>query len=318
MLINNYKYFIALAEEKNISRAAEKLFISHQCLSKYLKTLEQHYHTTFFERTPQISITPAGEIMLDACRQIQMLEANLDSQLEDIRQSKRGMIRFGTTEGRYRILIPALLSRFKNVYPDVTLEVSCATSEKLIDSVLNNELDLVLINETPVDLSRLTKRRLLNEKLYLVISDNMLAKYFPDNYPKCKQVFRTKGADLTLFQHVPFILNKRGFNSRTAVDSFIEKNGIILNCVMELTQLDMHFMISAQDYAASFCWSMYIPKIESMNRTSRDNKLNIFPIRKLDTCNHIILLMKKGKILPEYGRVLIKMIESGCSAFTLS
>ena len=60
-MFNNYEYFIALAEEENISRAAEKLFISHQCLSKYLKNLEENYHVMFFDRQPKLKLTPAGE-----------------------------------------------------------------------------------------------------------------------------------------------------------------------------------------------------------------------------------------------------------------
>ena len=318
MFLNNYNYFIALAEEKNISRAAEKLFISHQCLSKYLKNLEQYYQVTLFERIPQLTITPAGEALLDTLRKIQLLDMNLESQLDGIRQSKRGLIRFGTTEGRYRILIPSLLSDFKKLYPDVTFEVDYATSEQLIESTLNNKLDLVLINESPVDHNQLTAQTILEEKLYLVISDNMLKKYFPEIYPKCKKVFGTKGIDLSLFQHVPFILNKRTFSSRIAIDTFTNAQGIQLNCVMELTQLDLHFMLSAQDYAASFCWSMYIPTINNMNKTNPDNKLNIFPIRKFNAQNHMILLTKKGKILPEYGKVLIEMIKSTCSTFTLN
>ena len=317
-MLNNYKYFIALADEKNISRAAEKLFISHQCLSKYLKTLEQHYDVTFFERTPQLAITPAGEAFLDTVRKIQMLEMNFESQLDDIKHSKRGSIRFGTTEGRYRILVPGLLSAFRKIYPDVMLEVSYATSEQLIENILDNELDLVLINESPVDRNKLDTQSLLEEKLYLVISDNMLAKYFSDSYPKCKKIFETKGVDLSLFSHVPFIFNKKGFNSRAALDAFTESHGINLNCVMELTQLDLHFMISSQDYAASFCWSMYIPTIRDMNKAHPDNELNIFPLRKFNAHNHMVLLTKKGKILPEYGRVLIRLIRNACSAFTLS
>ncbi len=97
-MLNNYQYFIALAEEMNISRAAEKLFISHQCLSKYLKNLEQEYNLTFFERTPRLKLTSAGQVYLDTVRQIQFLEDNMGSQLDDIRQSKKGLIRFGTTE----------------------------------------------------------------------------------------------------------------------------------------------------------------------------------------------------------------------------
>lgn len=314
-MLNNYNYFITLAEEKNISRAAERLFISHQCLSKYLKNLEQEYRVTFFERSPRLKLTVAGEAMLNMLRQVQFLERNLESQLDDIRQSRRGIIRLGTTEGRYRILFPDLLSQFKKIYPDVLLEVSYATSEQLTESVLKNELDIVLMNKSFVNRSQLTVQPLLDERIYLVISDNMLEQYFPERYPECRELFATEGADLKMFQHVPFILNRKSFNSRIMLDSYLQAHNIHLNCVMELTQLDLHFMMSARDYAASFCWSMYIPLIQRMNRADPERHLNVFPVKGIEALNHMVLVTQEGKILPEYGRELIEVIKRNCAGF---
>ena len=84
-MLNNYNYFITLAEELNISRAAEKLYISHQCLSKYLKNLEIEYQTPLLERAPKLKLTLAGEALLETFRKVQFLEQNLQSQLEDIK-----------------------------------------------------------------------------------------------------------------------------------------------------------------------------------------------------------------------------------------
>ncbi|MCI7402935.1 MULTISPECIES: LysR family transcriptional regulator [unclassified Pyramidobacter] len=314
-MLNNYNYFITLAEEKNISRAAERLFISHQCLSKYLKNLEQEYRVTFFERSPRLKLTVAGEAMLNMLRQVQFLERNLESQLDDIRQSRRGIIRLGTTEGRYRILFPDLLSQFKKIYPDVLLEVSYATSEQLTESVLKNELDIVLMNKSFVNRSQLTVQPLLDERIYLVISDNMLEQYFPERYPECRELFAAEGADLKMFQHVPFILNRKSFNSRIMLDSYLQAHNLHLNCVMELTQLDLHFMMSARDYAASFCWSMYIPLIRRMNRADPERHLNVFPVKGVEALNHMVLVTQEGKILPEYGRELIEVIKRNCAGF---
>lgn len=314
-MLNNYQYFITLAKEKNISKAAKKLYISHQCLSKYLKTLEQTYDVTLFERTPHLTLTPAGEAYLETLNQVQFLESNLENQLKDIRQSKKGCIRLGTTEGRYRILIPDLLSRFKMMYPDVKLDVQYTVSSKLSDKILNNELDIVLLNKNDlINHAQLDVQPLLNEQLYMVISDNMLAQYFPEDYPKCRDTF-LDGVDIAQFQEVPFIMNQRGFNSRDVLEKYLQSRGIHLNCIMELTQLDLHFMMSARDYAASFCWSMYIPTIQQMNQSHTLCHLNIFPINGLDTTNEMVLITSKRKILPAYGYDLIRLIKQNCHAF---
>ncbi len=315
IMLNNYNYFIALAEEENISRAAERLFISHQCLSKYLKNLEREYRVSFFDRSPKLKLNAAGQAMLNMCRNVQFLEMNLESQLEDVRRSKRGLIRLGTTEGRYRILVPDLLARFKEIYPEVTLQVSSATSDQLTTRLLKNELDVVLMNRSFVNHPSFRIEPVLEERLFLVISDAMLERYLPGLYPDCLDTFGSDGADLSFFQEVPFILNKKTFNSRLMLDTYLNARGLHLNCVMELTQLDLHFMMSARDYAASFCWTMYLPTIRDMNRLNPERALNVFPVKGIDERNHMVLVTHREKILPEFGKSLLKLIKSTCRKF---
>ena len=314
-MLNNYQYFIALAEELNISRAAEKLFISHQCLSKYLKNLESEYGVPLFERTPRMKLTLAGEALLAMFRKVEFLEQNLQSQLEDIRNSKRGIIRLGTTEGRYRILIPELLAQYRKLYPEVDLDVRYATSAELAEGIRKNELDIVILNKTFVDPAEFEIRPLIDEKLYLIVSDNMLAHYFPEQYPECKARFRKEGVDLAEFQELPFVLNTRKFKSRMLIDAYALTHGLKLKCVRELTQLDVHFQLTAHDYAASFCWTMYLPTVMRMNRQDPERHLNIFRIREGDFSNQFVCAVQKGKMLPQYGQDLIRLVKSNCEKF---
>lgn len=314
-MLNNYHYFIALAEELNISKAAERLFISHQCLSKYLKNLEQAYNVTFFERTPRLSLTSAGHAFLDMLRQVQFLENNLESQLQDIRESRKGLIRFGTTEGRFRILVPSLLSAFKRMYPEVKLEAHYTTSDQLCERIARNELDLALMNRRDVDSNQFERKVVLDERLFMVISDHLLAQFFPESYPACKDRFLA-GVDLAEFarQEVPFVLNYQGFNSRETLEGYLRARGMSLNCVLEMTQQDMHFMLAARDFAACFCWAMYLPSIQQANEGSNQH-LNVFPIQGLTATNQVMLVMPKGKILPAYGKDLVRLIQQTCTAF---
>lgn len=315
-MLNNYLYFIVLAEELNISRAAQRLFISHQCLSKYLKNLEQHYHIAFFERSPRLSLTPAGEAYLKMLRQVQFLEGNLENQLDDFRNSKKGILRFGTTEGRYRVLIPTLLSNYKKIYPDVKLITYYDTSQQLCERILRNGLDLALMNQWDISLNHYDIQPIIDERLLLVISDNLLARYFPDQFPACKETFRA-GVRLADFQEVPFILNYRGFNSREVLEKYAESQGLRLNCALEMTQQDLHFMLAAKDYAACFCWEMYIPAIDRNNLDPTLCHLNVFPISDPITTNQFVLVKPKGKILPTYGRDFISLIQKTCATFSM-
>lgn len=126
----NPHYFIVLSQSDSISAAAEKLHVSHQNLSKYIKNLEQEYRITLFTRMPRLKLTEAGEAMLETMRELAFSEENLLIRLEGIRHAKTGKLRVGAPEGRFRIVFPELLVRMKELYPQVRIEPVAALKNK--------------------------------------------------------------------------------------------------------------------------------------------------------------------------------------------
>lgn len=313
-MLNNYHYFLTLAEELSISSAAKRLFISHQCLSKYLKNMETAYGVTLFFHKPKFSLTPAGNVLLESFRQIELCEQNAKNQLTDIKESRAGTINFGITEGRYPIIIPKLFKKFNMYYPNVKLVVYNKTSPQMRDMILNNNLDLFLAGIANINDKNLVCRNILTEKLYVVISDNLLKKFFKD-YPECKEHF-SSGVDLAAFKDVPFVLNKKNFSSRVILDKHLASKGLFLNCINELTQPDMQYRLSAEDYAATCSLSMYIPSIKQLNYLNdlqnTNNHLNIFPIAGLTEGNPLGLIYHRHKIFPAYMDSFCKIITEIC------
>ena len=63
-------YFLTTAEERNMTQAAKKLFISQQTLSSAIQRLEKEYHTQFFLRGPHLQLTDAGHCMVTYAREM--------------------------------------------------------------------------------------------------------------------------------------------------------------------------------------------------------------------------------------------------------
>ena len=119
-----------------------------------------------------------------------------------------------------------------------------------------------------------------------------------------------------MFQHVPFVMNKRGFSSRDMIDDYANRNGFSLKCIREIVQADLHYLLAAKDYAASFCFSMFLPGIDDLNRFSTTgSRLNIFPLSGFKTTNPIRLFYLKNRIFPAYGYDLISLIKEICQPF---
>lgn len=316
-MLNNYQYFLMLAKELNISSASEKLFISHQCLSKYLKNLEKYYDIALFERKPSLRLTPAGEILLKAFKDIEFSDQNIKSEIENLKNTEVGTVNLGITEGRYPIVVPRLLKEFQKLCPHVHLNIINTTTPKMREMTLNNELDLFLSGLNYLN-PRLSSIKIMDEKLYLVISDNLLKRFFL-NYPDCIEEME-KGVDLRNFSTIPCILNKINFNSRTVIDRYLAKEGLTLNCIAELTQPDMHYRLTAEDMAISFCLTMYLDGIKHINQLQKlqgsDNLLHVFPIKNLTETNPLGLMYLRGKILPSYTKKLCNLIKTICRSYS--
>lgn len=314
-MISNYKYFLALAEELSISKASEKLFISHQGLSKYLKLLEEEFGIIFFERKPKFSLTPAGKILLEKLRQIELIEKNIYEEIQDIKNSNVGEIRFGITEGRYSIVIPKLLKKFYEKYPNVKLKIFRKPSLELQNMIHDNSLDLFLASTDNLDMSYLKAKTVISESLYVVISDNLLKEYFSTSFPKCKKNFK-KGVDLKSFEKVPFILSEKKLASRILLDKYLENTSINLNCINELEQPEIFLSLSSEDYAASFCLSMYLSGIKQFNSNKNISNLNVFPIRNFSLRNNLSLIYHKNKKFTSYFKDFMETVKEICNPYT--
>ena len=315
-MLNNYEYFLALAEELNITRAAEKLFISHQCLSKYLKTIEEEYGMVFFERKPKFSLTYAGRVMLESLREIQKEDTNLQNKLRDLKEGDTGEVRVGITEGRLRILIPDLLESFREKYPRILVPVTGAPSPEMLNQLSDNKLDMVITNVSSSIRPALSADVVLEEHLFLVISDQLLRQYFGKAAPDMISRFEKDGADLSLFQEIPFVMNYKGFSARTMIDNFTASREMQLNIIHEATQQDLHLVMAARDYAAAICLSMFIPHVWQLNESNHpDNQLHIFSIRGLTQTNPVAIFTQSGKYMPKYMRAFYHLIKDQCQYY---
>src|SRR5437868_6918270 len=104
MNLGHLAIFRAVAEEKSVSRGAERLMVSQPAVSKQLAQLERSLGVRLLDRHPRgVRITAAGEVLLTYARRIFAAEAEAEAAIEELRGLRRGRLRVGasTTIGVY-------------------------------------------------------------------------------------------------------------------------------------------------------------------------------------------------------------------------
>lgn len=271
-------YFLVIAEELNLSRAAKRLYVSQQCLSAFLKNLEEEYGTVLFNRKPKLSLTPAGNLLAQTYRQIQILENNLSRELDQLSDGAKGHINIGIPSSRSLDVIPGILSDYLAEYPNVTINIVDGLTHHFEEELLAGRLDF-FIGIKPHAHPDVEIVPLIREQLYVVLSNNLLKRYFPDEYPACKERF-AKGIDLHEFEQVPFILYDEDSRISSELSRFLSEQKIRLRTRVSSNNGQLRIELSAKDYGACTCTQSRLRNVAQFNREHPElSGLNVFPIR---------------------------------------
>ncbi|WP_434310444.1 LysR family transcriptional regulator [Hominifimenecus sp. rT4P-3] len=173
----NLDYFLVVCQEMNISRAAEKLYISQQTLSNHIHRLEEYYGTPLFERMPRLRLTLAGELVRQFALDMQIQHRQLKNQLNDIRQNQKGRIAIGLTPTRARLILPSLLPRFQKDYPLIQVHVIVDTYKELEKSLLEGRLDLILCTRRASMNAHIVHQTVMKDHMCVIIPPALAKKY---------------------------------------------------------------------------------------------------------------------------------------------
>lgn len=216
--------FHAVAKQLSFTKAAETLFMTQPAVTFQIKQLEEHFSTRLFERGHgRISLTPAGEVVLEYAERILSLSAELDTRLREMTGRLSGPLLIGASTTIAEFLLPRVLGEFKSVHPDVQPKMAVGNSEAIENRVAEHTLDIGLI-ETPSHLPALLTEVCCADELQVIVS------------PK-HALARLKSVAPRQLVSYPYVSRETGSGTREFTDLYFRKAGINpaeLNVVMEL------------------------------------------------------------------------------------
>src|SRR6478752_1921242 len=148
MLSIRHEVFIEVANHLSFSKAAEILFISQPAISKHIKTLEQYYKTTLFDRSGNsIVLTNAGRLLYNHLLKAKAIQKQLEFDISTINSQlkAKGQLKLGASTTVALYIIPKVLSAFHQKYPDVKISLLNRNTETIVTALIDQEIDIGIV-----------------------------------------------------------------------------------------------------------------------------------------------------------------------------
>ena len=150
MEIRTLRYFLAVAREENMSRAAEQLHVTQPTLSKALKSLEEELGKKLFIRHSfSIALTEEGILLRDRAEDLILMADKIEQEFLSLGDITGGDIYFGLAESYQIRYLAREIRRFKELYPGLQYHITSGDTEQVTEKLDRGLLDFAVICEPP-------------------------------------------------------------------------------------------------------------------------------------------------------------------------
>jgi DNA-binding transcriptional LysR family regulator len=208
--------FYTVAKRLSFTKAAAELFVTQPAITKHIQELESQLSMALFDRRGnQISLTTAGNVLLRHAETIMGVYRQIEFDLNALKGQPGGRLRLGASSTIAQYVIPAVLARFQEHSPEVSLSLMSGNTDQIEQALLNNDIDLGLV-EGRTHHSDIRYTPFVKDELVLV----------------CRADHPLAGRDeitLAELKTVPIALRERGSGSLEVIEHALRGAGLRLN-----------------------------------------------------------------------------------------
>ncbi|HSD84173.1 MAG TPA: LysR substrate-binding domain-containing protein [Anaerolineae bacterium] len=218
--LNQLRIFDAVARNMSFARAAEELHLTSPALSIQVKQLSEAAEQPLYEQIgKKIFLTPAGEVLAAACRDLFNRLERLSQDLAALKGLEKGSLKLAIlTTAKY--FIPRLLGEFCARHPDIEATLFVGNREELLERLSRNLDDLYILGQPPANLPIAAE----------AFADNLLVMVARPDHPLALE----HAIAPDRFNGASFILREPGSGIRLATEHYFSDHGVTPKIRMEL------------------------------------------------------------------------------------
>lgn len=225
MELHPLKVFLAVANEKSFSRAAEKMLRTQPAISLAVQRLETELGEKLIDRSAkELLLTDSGRIVLEYARRFENLERELETSLRELRDNSAGRLTIGANESTSLYLLKHI-QNYRRIYPKVKVQLRRSLSSRIPSELVDGDLELGMLSFDPGD-DRLIASVIYTDHLAFVVS------------PKHRFASRESVTIAELGMET-FIAHNVSSPYRDAVLREFQRNKVPLNMDVEMPTIEM-------------------------------------------------------------------------------
>lgn len=171
MNLKQLRYFLVVAEEKQITAAAKRLYIAQPPLSYQLKQLEKELGAQLFKRTAHgIELTDVGQIFQSYANEIISLAQNAENQVHKAISGELGTIAIGMASSSTGLIPMNSFNELRKYYPEISFDIYEDNTYGILDKLEKKTIDLGIVR-TPYNQTGLNTKTLTTEKMMAISVD---------------------------------------------------------------------------------------------------------------------------------------------------
>jgi DNA-binding transcriptional LysR family regulator len=221
--LRHLRYFVAVAEELHFGRAALRLHLAQPPLSQQIRKLEEILGYPLFLRTSRaVKLTSAGEVFLERARRTLR---NVQEDMEEARsvgRGEEGFLRVGFIGSAMLTALPAMLGRYRRLYPKVNLQLHESYTSMVVQKLLKGELDAGFLRDSG-HASGLEIEPLFSEPFIAVLpKKHLLARYKTISAKELRDepfVFFAPSAGTLAYEKPVSLCEEHGFRPRVVQEA---------------------------------------------------------------------------------------------------
>ncbi|WP_024737815.1 MULTISPECIES: LysR family transcriptional regulator [Enterocloster] len=302
MLYEKLNYIIAIAEERNLTQAAKRLYISQPTLTLYLNRLENELGVKLFDRSKSpVTLTDAGAYYLEKMKKIYASEQALRSQIHFIANPTQTLL-VGIGQVRGHHWLPLFLPTFCSIHPDINVQIVQETEQQMYEDLQKQKLDVgigVFPASTDIEMVEIMEETLFfaAHRKFGLIPDHLRGKHDMKN-PYIVQPDQLNG--------LPFIIPQVSNGLYDTYETILQNNQIHPSRTISINNLSTGLLLNVKGLGVQ----LLSGSVVYFSHEPGVNQLDLFLLENMPETRKCTAIYQGGNIKQKLIQDLIRTLKN--------